>query len=131
MSRPPETRGVAISPQRVIPRQTIGPSIAERMRAGTRRVMATWQRLSYECVARVFAGSLYLRRFAGVGPSRAGGKLVEVCRGPVEIQKGVRFNRTWSKSNHFLPSNVAGIRLCPPNNVKRANSRFSRSWEKR
>ena len=32
--------------------------------------MAEWQRLSYECVARLFAESLYLRRFMGVGSSR-------------------------------------------------------------
>jgi hypothetical protein len=41
--------------------------------------MAIWQRLSYEYVARVFAGSLYLRRFAGAGSGRlrrqAGGGL--------------------------------------------------------
>jgi diguanylate cyclase (GGDEF)-like protein len=31
------------------------------------RLMATWQRLYYECVALLFVPSLYLRRFAGVG----------------------------------------------------------------
>src|SRR6202011_753030 len=50
--------------------QTIDRSVVESKRQGAGRVMAIWQRLYYECVAPVFAGSLYLRRFAGVGSSR-------------------------------------------------------------
>src|ERR1700720_3509415 len=50
-------------------------------------VMATWQRLYYECVALLFAGSLYLRRFAG-GSSRRRRKLVEVCQRTQLISKG-------------------------------------------
>jgi hypothetical protein len=46
---------------------------------GGGELMATWQRQYYECVALLFAGSLYLRRFAG-GSSRRRGKFVEVCQ---------------------------------------------------
>jgi hypothetical protein len=40
--------------------------------ATQRELMATWQRLSYECVALLFKASLYLRRFAGWVEPRQG-----------------------------------------------------------